>query len=62
MDAAEILPQNAGADVVKKAALLADGNAASQEDIIFLKKLPLFTKTDDGYGEIKELNSNKSMV
>lgn len=49
----ETLAQSAGADVVKKAALLAEGNAANREDIVFLKKLPLFTKTDDGYGEMK---------
>ena len=52
-NALEGLAQNAGADVVKKAALLAEGNAANREDIVFFKKLPLFTKTDDGYGEIK---------
>ena len=48
----ETLAQNAGVEVVKKAALLADGNAANRDDIVFLKKLPLFTKTDDGYKEI----------
>ena len=49
----ETLGLSAGAYVVKKAALLAEGNAANREDIVFLKKLPLFTKTDDGYGEMK---------
>ena len=48
----ETLAQNAGVEVVKKAALLAEGNAANLDDIVFLKKLPLFTKTDDGYKEI----------
>ena len=48
----ETLAQNAGVEVVKKAALLAEGNAANRDDIVFLKKLPLFTKTDDGYEEI----------
>ena len=48
----ETLAQNAGVEVVKKAALLAEGNAANRDDIVFLKKLPLFTKTDDGYKEI----------
>lgn len=48
----EILAQNAGVEVVKKAALLAEDNAANRDDIVFLKKLPLFTKTDDGYKEI----------
>ena len=41
-----------GVEVVKKAALLAEDNAANRDDIVFLKKLPLFTKTDDGYEEI----------
>lgn len=48
----ETLAQNAGVEVVKKAALLAEDNAANRDDIVFLKKLPLFTKTDDGYKEI----------
>ena len=48
----ETLAQNDGVEVVKKAALLAEGNAANRDDIVFLKKLPLFTKTDDGYKEI----------
>lgn len=48
----ETLAQNAGVEIVKKAALLAEGNAANRDDIVFLKKLPLFTKTDDGYEEI----------
>ena len=48
----ETLAQNAGVEVVKKAALLAEDNAANRDDIVFLKKLPLFTKTDDGYEEI----------
>ena len=53
LHALEILAQNAGANVVIKAALLAEGNAAYREYFVFLKKLPLFTKTDDGYKEIK---------
>lgn len=48
----ETLAQNGGVEVVKKAALLAEDNAANRDDIVFLKKLPLFTKTDDGYEEI----------
>ena len=48
----ETLAQNAGVEVVKKVALLAEDNAANRDDIVFLKKLPLFTKTDDGYEEI----------
>ena len=53
LHALEVLAQNAGANVVKKTALLAEGDAANREDIVFLKKLPLFTKTDDGYREMK---------
>ena len=42
------LMENAGAEVVKKAAILAEGDAADREDIIFLQKLPLFRKLSDG--------------
>ena len=52
LHALEVLAQNAGAEIVKKGALLAEGKAAQREDILFLKKLPLFTKTKDGYKEI----------
>ena len=38
----------AGANVVKRAAILAEGSAADRDDIIFLKKLPLFAKTSGG--------------
>lgn len=54
LNALEVLAHNADAVVVKKAALLAEGNAADRNDIIFLKKLPLFAKTKDGYVEIAE--------
>ena len=40
--------KNADASVVKKAALLAEGEAALRDDIIFLQKLPLFYKTEEG--------------
>ena len=40
--------ENAGAEVVKKAAILAEGDAADREDILFLQKLPLFRKLSDG--------------
>lgn len=43
--ALEVLMENAGASVVKKAAILAEGNAADRKDITFLQKLPLFQKT-----------------
>ena len=54
LHALEVLAQNAEAVVVKKAALLAEGNAANRDDIVFLKKLPLFSKAEDGYVEITE--------
>ena len=54
LHALEALMQNAGASVVKKAALLAEGDAAARTDIIFLQKLPLFRKTADGEYEVIE--------
>ena len=48
LHALECLMENAGAEVVKKAAILAEGDAADREDIIFLQKLPLFRKLSDG--------------
>ncbi|CQR45962.1 Pur operon repressor [Paraliobacillus sp. PM-2] len=38
----EALLEEAGAHVLAKAAILAEGSAAEREDIIFLEKLPLF--------------------
>lgn len=52
--ALEQLVQSAGADIVSKAAVLAEGNAASRDDILFLQKLPLFRKVSDGEYEIME--------
>ena len=49
LHALEVLAHNADANIVKKAAILAEGNAADRDDIIFLQKLPLFQKTQDGY-------------
>ncbi len=40
--AIERLVEKAGATVVAKAAILAEGDAAKREDIIFLEELPLF--------------------
>ena len=37
---------------VKKAAILAEGDAADRKDIVFLQKLPLFRKTGDGEYEV----------
>ncbi|WP_339235132.1 phosphoribosyltransferase family protein [Oceanobacillus sp. FSL W7-1281] len=38
----KILVEGAGANVIAKAALLAEGSAAERTDIIFLEKLPIF--------------------
>lgn len=54
LHALEVLAQNAGAQVVKKAALLAEGAAALRDDIIFLQKLPLFRKEKNGYKVIED--------
>ncbi len=51
--AMEQLVSQAGAIVTKKAAILAEGEAAERDDLIFLQKLPLFRKNPDGsYQEI----------
>lgn len=42
--ALEALCQKAGGDIAAKSAVLAEGDAADREDIIFLEKLPLFFK------------------
>lgn len=42
--ALEKLVEAAGGDIVGKAAVLAEGDAANRDDIIFLEKLPLFFK------------------
>lgn len=44
LKAIEFLSAAAGARVVGKCAVLAEGEAASRDDIIFLEKLPLFDK------------------
>lgn len=38
------LVESAGAHIVAQAAILAEGDAAERDDIIFLEKLPLFVK------------------
>ncbi|MDO4779291.1 MAG: phosphoribosyltransferase family protein [Tissierellia bacterium] len=53
INALEKLAQKSGANVVKKAAILAEGEAANRNDIIFLQKLPLFRKEKGEYFEIK---------
>lgn len=42
MNALESLVKKAGGEVVQKLAILAEGDAAKREDIIFLEKLPIF--------------------
>ncbi len=42
LKALEKLAEKAGAEVVAKAAILAEGDAAERDDIIYLEKLPLF--------------------
>lgn len=42
--AVEKLLKEAGADIIAKSAVLAEGEAADRTDIIFLEKLPLFFK------------------
>lgn len=42
--ALEKLTNSAGGEIVGKAAVLAEGDAADRDDIIFLEKLPLFFK------------------
>ena len=54
LHALECLMANASAEVVKKAAILAEGDAADRKDILFLQKLPLFKKTGDGEYEVIE--------
>jgi len=51
--ALEDLAISAGAIIDSKAAILAEGDAADRDDIIYLKKLPLFKKLSEGnYQEI----------
>ena len=54
LHALECLMANASEEVVKKAAILAEGDAADRKDIVFLQKLPLFKKTGDGEYEVIE--------
>ena len=42
INALEDLVNKAGGQVIAKAAILAEGDAANRDDIIFLEKLPLF--------------------
>ncbi|HJC47448.1 MAG TPA: adenine phosphoribosyltransferase [Candidatus Lachnoclostridium pullistercoris] len=46
--AVEELAKKAGGNVVCRAAILAEGNAAKRKDILFLGELPLFEKNENG--------------
>ncbi|MDD6726856.1 MAG: phosphoribosyltransferase family protein [Lactimicrobium massiliense] len=48
LQAIEDLAIKAGAQPVCRAAVLAEGDAANRKDILFLEKLPLFKKDDNG--------------
>ena len=50
----ETLAKQAGALVVAKAAILAEGKAINREDITYLEELPLFYKNKEGMIEIFE--------
>lgn len=54
LGALEALVRRAGGIVARKAAVLAEGDAAGREDIIFLQKLPLFRRDGNGGYEVKE--------
>ncbi len=43
------LAKKAGANVCANACILAEGEAADRDDLIYLQKLPLFKKTKGGY-------------
>ena len=49
VDAMAALVQQAGARVVRTAAILAEGDATRRDNIIYLNTLPLFTRTNEGY-------------
>lgn len=44
LHALEALVEKTGANIIAKAAILAEGDAKDRDDIIFLEHLPLFTK------------------
>ena len=49
VEAMRSLVEHAGASVIKIAAILAEGNAAQRDNIIYLNTLPIFTKAGDNY-------------
>ena len=48
LEAMEQLAKAAGAFIAGRAAVLAEGNAAKRDDILFLERLPLFTAAEVG--------------
>lgn len=54
LGALEALVERAGGIVEKKVAVLAEGGAAGREDIIFLQKLPLFRRDENGEYGVEE--------
>ena len=53
LSALEELVRAAGADIVRKVCVLAEGDAAKRDDLIFLERLPLFRKVgENDYEEI----------
>lgn len=52
LKALEDLMNKVNATVISKACILAEGDAADRDDLIFLKKLPLFEKVNGTYKEI----------
>ena len=44
LEAIEYLVKQAGGNIVGKMAVLAEGDAAQREDLIFLERLPLFNE------------------
>jgi len=48
LNALEQLMKNAGAEVAGKVCVLAEGDAADRDDLIFIQKLPLFKKQANG--------------
>jgi len=53
--AVEELVHHAGGQVIVRAAVLAEGDAARRSDIVFLQKLPLFRKTGNNEYEPQDL-------
>ena len=54
LKAMEELVKKAGANVIRKACILAEGKAAERDDLIYLEKLPLFRKDAEGKYEVIE--------